>query len=249
MLVTLLQAFSPWTTWDFSLMCPHSVNFLAPLLTISTTLVLNQMPWPGRAPILSQWELDSAPTWDIWVSASTREFGVWVPIIVKKELTNVAHTQTSGAIWKAPGNFTWPPAGAPRGLGSPVPPVSLGAGCPSDLAASQVAVDIHKLHLALSFLPLLLGGMGLGPQCTSTRTYYWCWFWAWTRFVLHKSCQLLLDSRRSNQLPSPAIFPPHAPVLSWLILSWQEQALVSGSNMDFFTCFEENRSSGFASWH
>lgn len=75
------------------------------MTTVSTTLVLNKMPWSGRAPIPSQRQLDSAPNWDIRVSASTRELGVWVPIIVKKELTNVACVQTSSAIWKAPGNL------------------------------------------------------------------------------------------------------------------------------------------------
>lgn len=94
MLVTPFQPFSPWTTWDFSLTCPVALGkSFAPCLgstttTVSTTLVPNKMPWSARAPVLSQQELDSAPDWDIWVSASMRELGVRVPVVVKKELTN-----------------------------------------------------------------------------------------------------------------------------------------------------------------
>lgn len=86
--------FSPWTTWDFSLTCPFAVSkSFAPCLgstttTISTTLVLSKIPRSGRAPVLSQRELDSAPDWDIWVSASMCESDVRVPATVKKEPTN-----------------------------------------------------------------------------------------------------------------------------------------------------------------
>lgn len=175
--------------------------------------------------------MDSALNWDIWLSASMRELGVQIPIIVKKELTSGSVQLPTCRHLVA---FEWPQGISPglqmilqKGLGLPY----LLHHSWSRLSQPPWGISGGSRHWDTSSSPqysaMCFGRSKVRPQVHTHRYLF---------LMLDKICsplELLLNSSRSNMLASPGIFPPHAPVLYWLISSWQKKVLVSGSNMDF----------------